>query len=72
MKKLFIVAVVILIGCSKPNKLSETLNLKFEDFAKKENLTGEKLTFDSLLNPRKILLKNMVIRNPASKVELTQ
>ncbi len=61
MKKLCIVAVVILIGCSKPNKLSETLNLKFEDFAKKENLTGEKWTFDSLLNPRQILLKNDVL-----------
>ena len=61
MKKLFIVAVVILFGCSKPNNLPETLNLKFEDFTKKENLSGEKFTFDSLLNPRKILLKNDVL-----------
>lgn len=61
MKKLYIVAVVILIGCSQQNKLSETLNLKFSDFAKKEKLKGEKTIFDSLLNPRKILLKDNIL-----------
>jgi hypothetical protein len=61
MKKLLIVVIVILSGCSKPNDAFETLNLKLEDFAQKVNLTGQKFTFDSLLNPRKIMLKNDVL-----------
>lgn len=61
MKKLLILAIVILSGCSKPNDTSQTLNVKLEDFAQKVNLTGQKFTFDSLLNPRKILLKNDVL-----------
>lgn len=61
MKKLYIAAVVILIGCSQSNKSSDTINLKFSDFARKENLKGEKKVLDNLLNPRKILLKNNIL-----------
>ncbi|WP_026968163.1 BF3164 family lipoprotein [Algoriphagus terrigena] len=61
MKKLYLAAVVILISCSQPNKSSDILELKLSDFQKKENLKGEKIFFDSLLNPRRILLKNDIL-----------
>jgi hypothetical protein len=55
--KLSIWIIILLIGCSKSNDPRESLNLKFEDFELAKELNGKKYSYDSILNPRKILLK---------------
>lgn len=54
---LSILIIILLIGCSKSKDPRESLNLKFEDFELKKELIGKKYSYDSILNPRKILVK---------------
>ena len=54
---LYMAMVCSLIACSKKNDDSNTIKLKFADFEQSTELKGRKYTFDSILNPRKILLK---------------
>ncbi len=57
--KLFVwvFGVCFLIGCSKSNERMVALNLKFDDFEQNSKLNGKKFRYDSVLNPRKILIK---------------
>lgn len=52
---------ILFFSCSKPDNFNKNINLKFEDFDKKETLSGKKHRYDSILNPQKILLKNELL-----------
>jgi hypothetical protein len=55
---IWIVSIWYLGACSKPKDSIVSLNLKLEDFEQAKELIGKKYQYDSILNPRKILVKN--------------
>lgn len=56
-------------GCSTSNDTNVSFNLKFEDFNQSKELIGKKIQYDSILNPRKILLKSdyLIVSTDGSK-----
>jgi hypothetical protein len=66
---LYLVSLCFLEGCSTSNEPNVSLNLKFEDFNQSKELIGKKYQYDSILNPRKILLKNdyLIVSTDGSK-----
>jgi hypothetical protein len=56
-------------ACSTSKKDPTSFNIKFEDFQQVKELIGKKYQFDSILNPRKILVKNdfLIVSSDGSK-----
>ncbi len=49
---------LFLNSCSSQNDSKVVINLKFEDFEQSKHLVGKKYLYDSILNPRNVLIKN--------------
>lgn len=56
-------------ACSTSKKDPTSFTIKFEDFQQAKKLMGKKYQFDSILNPRKILVKNdfLIVSSDGSK-----
>lgn len=67
--EIWFVLIWLSVGCSTQNDSIVSLNLKFEDFDQSKELIGKKYQYDSILNPRKILLKNdyLIVSSDGSK-----
>lgn len=64
MKNRFVLWIVFLsffISCSSINDSNVPVNLKFEDFKQSKELIGNKYLYDSILNPREVLIKNNLL-----------
>lgn len=59
----------ILFGCTETTDVGlQRIDFSFDDFEVKKQLTGEKFVYDSILNPKRVLLKgsNLIVSNSGS------
>ncbi|TDK50091.1 BF3164 family lipoprotein [Algoriphagus formosus] len=60
----------IIFGCTETTREGlQRIEFSLDDFEVKKQLTGEKFVYDSILNPRRILLKrtNLIVSNSGSR-----